>query len=181
MEGAMTFGDRVVGAMKLDPSAFEDVERDSTAMGQAVGVIVLAAVAEGIGWIFYGGLTGIVTTALMSIIAFLIWSLIVWLVGTKVMPEPTTKADFPETFRVLGFAAAPGLAGFVTIIPVLGWLLWLGILVWKIAAMIVAVKAVLDYSTIGKAIVVVLIGFVAYLVAAAILSAIFGMRMMMMS
>ena len=44
----MTFGDRVVGAMKLDPNAFEDVERDPTAIGQSVGVIVLAAVATGI-------------------------------------------------------------------------------------------------------------------------------------
>ena len=45
----MTFGDRVVGAMKLDPNAFEDVERDTTAIGQSVAVIVLAAVAAGIG------------------------------------------------------------------------------------------------------------------------------------
>lgn len=177
----MTFGDRIVGAMKLDPNAFEDVERDPTAMGQAVGVIVLAAVSSGIGWIFYGGLTGIVQNALLSLIGFLVWAVIIWLVGTKVMPEPTTKADFPETFRVIGFAAAPGLASFVTIIPILGWILMLAIFVWQIAAMIVAVKAVLDYSTVGKAIVVVLIGFVAYLVMNALLAAAFGLRMMMAS
>ena len=106
----MTFGDRVVGAMKLDPNAFEDVERDTTAIGQSVGVIVLAAVAAGIGSIYCGGLSGIVGAAFMSIIGFLVWSLIIWLVGTKLMPEPATKADYPETFRVLGFAAAPGLA-----------------------------------------------------------------------
>ena len=55
MEGVMTFGDRVVGAMKLDPNAFEDVERDPTAIGQSVGVIVLAAVAAGIGSIYAVG------------------------------------------------------------------------------------------------------------------------------
>ncbi len=119
----MTFGDRIVGAMKLDPNAFEDVERDPTAIGQSVGVIALAAVAAGIGNIYYGGLTGIVGGAFMSVISFLIWSLIIWLVGTKVLPEPATKADYPETFRVLGFAAAPGLASVITIIPLLGWLL----------------------------------------------------------
>jgi Yip1 domain len=166
MEDAMTFGDRVVGAMKLDPNAFEDVERDPTAIGQSVGVITLAAVAAGIGRIYDGGLTGIVGGALMSIIGFLIWSLIIWLVGVKVMPEPATKADYPETFRVLGFAAAPGLASVLTIIgiiPILGWLLaWLimcVIWVWQIAAMVIAVRQVLDYSTTGKAVIVVLIGF----------------------
>jgi Yip1 domain len=180
MEAAMTFGDRVVGAMKLDANAFEEVERDPTSIGQAVGVIVLAAVSEGLGWIYYNGLTGIVSGALLSIIGFLIWSAIVWLVGTRLMPEPTTKADFPETFRVLGFAAAPGLVGVITIIPILGWLLVPVIWVWKIAAMVVAVKAVLDYSTVGKAIVVVLIGFVINLLLSfLILAPLFGARMMM--
>jgi Yip1-like protein len=179
MEGAMTFGDRVVGAMKLDPNAFEDVERDTTAIGQSVGVIVLAAVAEGIGWIYYVGLTGIVRGAFSAIIGFLIWSLIVWLVGTKLMPEPATKADFPETFRVLGFAAAPGLANVVTIIPIIGWLLWFVVLLWRIAAMVIAVKQVLDYSTMGKAIVVVLIGFVIYMAVSLLIVAPFlGMRAM---
>ena len=155
----MTFGDRIVGAMKLDPNAFEDVERDPTAIGQSVGVIALAAVAAGIGNIYYGGLTGIVGGAFMSVISFLIWSLIIWLVGTKVLPEPATKADYPETFRVLGFAAAPGLASVITIIPLLGWLLMFAIWIWQIAAMVIAVRQVLDFSTTGKAIVVVLIGF----------------------
>jgi hypothetical protein len=176
----MTFGDRVVGAMKLDENTFEDVERDPTAIGQAVGVIVLAAVAAGIGNIWWGGITGILRGAVLSIISFLIWSVIVWLVGTKLMPEPTTQADFPQTFRTLGFAAAPGLASVITIIPILGYLLMLLIWLWQIAAMVVAVKAVLDYSTIGKAIVVVLIGFVINLVLTLlVLTPLIGMRMMM--
>jgi Yip1 domain len=187
MEGAMTFGDRVVGAMKLDPNAFEDVERDTTAIGQSVGVIVLAAVAAGIGGIYYGGLSGIVGGAVMSVIGFLVWSLIVWVVGTKVMPEPTTKADYAETFRVVAFAAAPGLASVLTIvgiIPILGWLvaflISVLIWIWQCAAMVIAVRQVLDYSTTGKAIIVVLVGFVVnFILTALILAPLFGMRMLM--
>ncbi len=173
----MTFGDRIVGAMKLDPNAFEDVERDPTAIGQSVGVIALAAVAAGIGNIYYGGLTGIVSGAFMSVISFLIWSLIIWLVGTKVLPEPATKADYPETFRVLGFAAAPGLASVITIIPLLGWLLMFVIWLWQIAAMVIAVRQVLDFSTTGKAIVVVIIGFIINIVLTMlIIGPLLGMR-----
>ena len=182
----MTFGDRIVGAMKLDPNAFEDVERDPTAIGQSVGVIALAAVAAGIGSIYAGGLTGIVSMTVMSVIGFLVWSLIVWLVGTKVLPEPATKADFPETFRVLGFAAAPGLASVLTIIgivPLIGWLfallISLVIWLWQIAAMVIAVRQVLDYSTTGKAIVVVLIGFVINLVITLLIMVpLFGARLL---
>jgi Yip1 domain len=178
MEDAMTFGDRVVGALKLEASAFEDVEADPTAMGQAVGVIVIAAVSTGIGNIFWGGLTGIVSRTLMSLIGFVVWSLLVWAIGTKVMPEPTTKADFAETFRTVGFAAAPGILGIITIIPVLGWLILFALWLWQLAAMIVAVKAVLDYSTVGKAIVVVIIGFIANLCITFFLSVIFGIGML---
>jgi hypothetical protein len=159
--------------MKLDPKAFEEVEHDPTAMGQAAGVIVLAAVAAGIGNLFYGGLSGIVWGVIISLISYLAWAAIVWLVGTKVMPDPTTKADFPETFRVIGFAAAPGLLGIVTIIPLLGWLLMFVIWLWMIAAMVIAVREVLDYSNTGKAVIVVVIGFCVNLIVSAMLTAMF--------
>lgn len=172
-----SFGDRVVGAMKLSPATFQEVENDSTAMGQAVGVIVLAAVASGIGTIWFTGIGGIVMGVLRALVGYLVWTTIVWLIGTKVMPEPATKADFPETFRVVGFAAAPGLLSVLTIIgiiPVLGWLLaaliGLLILIWTIAAMVVAVRVVLDYSSTGKAAIVVVIGAIAYIVISAILT-----------
>ena len=176
----MTFGERVVGALKLEESAFEDVERDPTAIGQAIGVIVLGAVSMGIGWIFYGGITGIVTRAFGSLLGFLFASLIIWLVGTKLMPAPTTQADFPQTFRTLGFAASPSLAGFITIIPLLGWLLWMVIMLWQIAACVVAVKAALDYTDIGRAIIVVLVSWViAWCVAFLLVMPLIGFRMVM--
>jgi hypothetical protein len=154
-----SFGERVVGAMRLDTGTFEEIERDPTAMGQAAGVIALAAVSVGLGNLYYGGISGILGQVVISLIGYVVWSVLVWVIGTKVMPDPGTKADFPETFRVLGFAAAPGLLGIVTVIPILGWLLLFIIWLWQLAAMVVAVQAVLDYSTIGKAIIVVVIGF----------------------
>ncbi len=175
----MTFGERVVGAMKLEANAFEDVERDVTAMGQAVGVIALYAVSSGIAWIRYNGLSGIITGVIAALIGYAVWAAIVWIVGTKVMPEPATKADFPETLRVIGFAAAPGLLCFIGIIPILGWLIGLAIWLWMIAAMVVAVRQVFDYSTTGKAIVVVIIGFIVNVIVSVILGIMFaGARMM---
>jgi hypothetical protein len=175
----MTFGERVIGAMKLEARVFEEVEADPTAMGQAAGVIVLAAVSTAVGNIWYGGITGIVWSAISSLIGYALWAVIIWLVGTKVMPDPTTKADFPETFRVIAFAAAPGVLGIITVIPILGWLLLFLIWLWTIAAMVVAVRAVLDYADIGKAIIVVVIGFIANLIVSAMFAAMFlGSAMM---
>ncbi|MGH9310052.1 MAG: YIP1 family protein [Vicinamibacterales bacterium] len=164
----MTFGDRVLGALKLDANTFEDIERDPAAMGQAVGVIAISAVASGLANVWYGGISGIILGLITSLIGYALWATVVWLVGTKLMPDPATKADFPETFRVLGFAAAPGVLAIITIIPLLGWLLmvivypiiWL----WSMAIMVIGVRQVLDYTDTFKAVIVVIIGFVAYLV-----------------
>jgi Yip1 domain len=159
--------------MSLKASTFQEVEHDQTAMGQAVGVIVLAAVSTGLGNVFWGGLSGIVTGIITSLIAYAAWALVVWLVGTRVMPDPATKADFPETFRTIGFAAAPGILGIVTIIPILGWLILFVIWIWQIAAMVIAVREVLDYTDTIKAVIVVVIGWVAYMIVAMLMGMMF--------
>jgi hypothetical protein len=169
----MTFGERVLGAMQLDARAFDDVERDPGAIGQAVAVIALAAISGGIGNVWYGGITGIIAGVVASLVGYVVWAVIVWLVGTKLMPDPQTSADFPETFRVIGFAAAPGLFGVITVIPILGWLLMFLIWLWTIAAMVIAVRTVLDYTETWKAVVVVLIGFVVNLFVTMMMAAMF--------
>jgi len=158
-----SFGDRIVGAMKLDAATFEEIERDTNAMGQAVGVIAIAAVASAVGS-FGLGLLGLPVRALFAVIGYLAWSLAVFLIGTKLMPEPATKADFAEVFRVVGFAAAPGVFNVLAILPIFGLLVRLVVFFWTIAAMVIAVRQVLDYSTTGKAVVVCVIGFVVFFV-----------------
>ena len=170
----MTFGERIVGALKLDARTFEDIEHDPGAMGQAVGVIALAAVSTGIGNVWYGGLSGILFGVFTSLIGYSLWALVVWLVGTRVMPDPATKADFAETFRVVAFAAAPSVLGIVTIIPLLGWPLLFLLWIWSIAAMVVAVRQVLDYTDTFKAVIVVIIGFVVNLVVTFFLGLLFA-------
>ena len=164
----MTFAERVVGALKLDANTFEDIERDPTAMGQAVAIIALSALASNLGQIWRLGFGAMLIGVCSSLVGYVLWAVVVWLAGTKLMPDPATKADFPETFRTIAFAASPGLIGVVTIVPLLGWLLMIVLFpiiwVWSMAAMVVAVRQVLDYSETFKAVIVVLIGFVVFLV-----------------
>ena len=164
----MTFGERVIGALKLDANTFEDIERDPGATGQAVGIIAISALASGLANIWYGGITGIILGFIGGLVGYALWAVVVWLVGTKLMPDPATKADFAETFRVVAFAAAPGVLAIITIIPLLGWLLMLIVYpiiwLWGMAIMVVGVRQVLDYTDTFKAVVVVIIGFVVYLV-----------------
>lgn len=173
-----TFQERVIGALTLQASTYEEVERDQSAMSQALIVVVAGSVSNGIGWIHYGGLSGIIRGALVSLIGWAIASALIWAIGTKVMPGPKTEADVPQVMRTLGFAAAPNLLGFLTIVPLLGWLLTFALIVWGLAATVVAVREALDYDDTMKAVVVCVIAWVVSLVVMSLLLASFGLRAM---
>ena len=129
-------------------------------IGQAVTVIVIAGVASLIGNVFRSGVFGGMMALILSLISYALWSLLVVLIGTKLMPEPSTKADFNEAFRVIGFTAAPGVFNLLAIIPFLGPLISLVIAIWTLIIGVIAVREVLDYSNTARAIIVCLIAMV---------------------
>ena len=155
-----TLPERMVGAMQANVKTFQEIEADSNAMGQAVAVIVIAGVAALIGNIWRVGVAAGVMHLIASIIGYALWSLIVVFVGTKLMPEPTTKADFNEGFRVIGFTASPGVFNVLAIVPFLGPLISFAIWIWMVVIGVVAVREVLDYASTARAIVVCLIAAV---------------------
>jgi hypothetical protein len=148
---------RMIGAMQADVKTFTEIEADPNAMGQAVTVIVIAGVASLIGNFFSVGLIGGVVALITRLISYALFSFLVYLIGTKLMPEPATKADFNETFRVVGFAASPGIFNILAIIPILGYLISPLVIIWSLVIGVVAVREVLDYSNTGRAIIVCLI------------------------
>jgi hypothetical protein len=149
-----SLGQRMAGAMQADVKTFQEIEADPMAMGQAVAVIVLAGVASLIGNIFRHGAIYGVKSLIVTVLLYALWSLVIVLIGTKVMPEPATKADFNEGFRVIGFTASPGVFNILAIIPFLGPLISFAIWIWMVVIAVVAVREVLDYSNTGRAIIV---------------------------
>jgi hypothetical protein len=152
-----SLGERMVGAMKADVKTFQELEADPTAIGQAITVIVIAGVASLIGNIFRVGVFGGVMSLVVSLVGYALWSLLVVLIGTKVMPEPATKADFNEAFRVIGFTAAPGVFNVLAIVPWFGPLISFVVSLWMLVIGVIAVREVLDYSNTGRAIIVCLL------------------------
>jgi len=169
-----SFQDRIIRAMKLDVSLYEEVEADPGAMGQAMGVVVLSSIAAGIGHIGRGGLGGIVWGMVAALLGWFVWAYITYFIGTKLLPEPQTQADHGQLLRTIGFSSAPGLIRVVGFIPILGRLINLVAAIWMLVAMVIAVRQALDYTSTGRAIGVCLIGFIIYVVGMVIVSAIFG-------
>jgi hypothetical protein len=156
-----SFVDRVVGAARLDARVYEEVEADTGATGQAMAVVVAAALAAGVGSLRDGGV-GAVAAVVAGLVGWFAWAFVTWLVGTKLLPEPTTSADVGQLLRTIGFSASPGLLAVFGIVPILGGLVRFVAWVWQLVAMVVAVRQALDYTSTGRAVLVCVIGWILY-------------------
>ena len=168
------FKNRIIRAAKLDVSLYEEVEADKSAMGQAMGVVVLSAVAAGIGSIGTTGVAGIFIGTLAALVGWYVWAYITYYIGTKLLPEPQTKADLGELLRTIGFASSPGLLRVLGIIPFLSGIIFIATGIWMLIAMVIAVRQALDYNSTPRAIGVCLIGWIIQMVIIWIVFSIFG-------
>ena len=166
--------DRMLRAAKLDSMLYEEVEHDTTATNQAVAVVLISSVAAGIGGPFGGGLGSMFTSTAIALISWFAWSWIVYMIGTKLLPEPQTEADYGQLLRTIGFSSAPGVLRVVGFIPLLGWLISLIASVWMLVAMVVAVRQALDYKGTGRAIIVCLIGWAIMMIVSLTLGSLFA-------
>ena len=95
-----------------------------------------------------------------ALIAWAAWALITFEIGSRLMPEPQTRVDVGQLMRTIGFAAAPGLLRVLGAIPGVTVPAFVIAALWMLAAMIVAVRQALDYTSTRRAIAVCLVGWV---------------------
>jgi hypothetical protein len=171
-----TFPRRMLGAAVLDRRIYEEIEADRHATGQAVGVVLLASVAGGIGLLGLGvpSWQAFVSGIVGALVAWIAWASLTYLIGTKLLPEPQTQADVGQLLRTTAFASAPGLLRLLAVIPFLGLTVYGIASIWMLLAMIVAVRQALDYKSTGRAVGVCLVGWVLSLAVAAIMGILFA-------
>lgn len=162
----------MIGAAKLDTATFEEVEHDGSATKQAMSVVVLVALATGIGTIASGGLIGLVLGIVLGIVGWALWAWITYLVGTTILKTPETEANWGQLARTLGFAQSPGVLKVFAIIPGIGPLIFAIASIWQLVAMVIAIRQALDYTSTWRAIGVALIGFIPYIIFTSIVIAI---------
>jgi hypothetical protein len=169
-----TFVNRMVGAAKLDIHVYEEVEADAGAMTQAMAVVLLSSLAAGMGTIAWGGLSGVLTGIIAALAGWYVWAFLTYLIGTKLLPEPQTRADLGELLRTIGFSSSPGLIRIVGVIPGLTSLVFWVAAIWMLGAMVVAVRQALDYTSTWRAVGVCVIGWLVQTLILLLLLYIFG-------
>ena len=156
--------DRMIRAAKLDAQLYEEVEADKGTLGQAMGVVVLASIAAGVGSGTLGGFSGFFIGTVGALISWFIWAALTYFIGTKILPEPTTRADIGELLRTTGFSSSPGLIRVFGLVPGVTGIVFLVSGVWMLIAMIIAVRQALDYQSTFRAVGVCAISYIIHLV-----------------
>lgn len=108
-----SFAQRFVGAFRLDGSVYEEVASDPGAIGQAAGVVVIAAAARAVG-VISATTSGQAIFGALSVVAF--WpvaAVLIWLAGSLLR----SGGEFGRVLRVVGFAMAPLVLVALVLVP----------------------------------------------------------------
>jgi len=164
---------RMIGAAMLNAATFEEVEADGSATKQAMLVVVIVALATGVGTIATGGGTGLVLGVIIGLAGWAAWAGITYFIGTTLLRGADTQADWGELARTLGFAQSAGVLKVFAFIPFLGPIVFGIASLLQLFAMVVAIRQALDFTSTWRAIGVALVGFIPYAILMAILQNIF--------
>ncbi len=169
--------ERMIRAAKLDVDLYEEVEADKSSMNQAIVVVIVSNLAAGIGRFGDIDLFGIVVFTILSLVGWFLWAYITYIVGTKLLPQPQTKADHGELLRTIGFSSSPGVLRALNFIPVIGHFITYVANIWMLVAMIIAVRQALDYNSTLRAVGVCVIGWIIQVIFIIIIASIFGISL----
>ena len=168
---------RMIGAALLRSDTYEDVEHDRSATLQALLVVILVSISSGVGALLQDEVDivdALVFGVIFGVVSWAVWALTTWIVGSTILKTAATEANWGQLARGTGFAQTPGIFSFLVFVPGIGWLIGLVILIWKLAAMLIAVRQCLDYTSTWRAFFVVLIAAIPWLIIVAVVGALLG-------
>lgn len=166
---------RMLGAAKLRVETFEEVEADSSATLQALSVVLIVALATGIGTYVSGGAWGFLTGVITAVIGWVVWAAITYFIGTTILRTPETEANWGQLARTLGFAQSPGVLKVFGFVPGIGQIVFALASIWQLVAMVTAIRQALDYTSTWRAIGVAVIGFIPYIVVTVVIARLFDL------
>lgn len=147
----MQFMARIIRAAKLESRLYEEVETDKDATRQALAVVLLSSLAASIGASTYAGVGGVIMIGLVALLAWYIWTFVIYIIGAKLFPVSQTSTSHRELWRTLGFASAPGVLRIFGAVPGLTGIAFLVAAMWMLIAAVIAVRQALDYTSTVRA------------------------------
>lgn len=151
-------------ALTLDAHFYEDAPNTRRTRRIAQTIVILAAISNLLGNAFILLINrvsipmfvlALVLSGISVLLGYYFWTFTIWKIGDRFKPR---HVSYQELLVPIGFAYAPQVFNFLTLIPLIGIPIQLVLAVWSLLAVIVAVRQGLDISNFWAA-VICLIGW----------------------
>lgn len=176
-------GRRLLTAASFDPDAYEDVRDDPAATVYAVGIVIAASVASGIGGLLWalvaaapppifkvdmGYLTlhSFLIGSAVQVALWFVWVGVTWFALHRLMLVQTVTLS--GLVRTMGFAFAPMALQLLIFFPVLEFPIGIIAIAATFGGTVLAVRAA-SGATAGQALLATLMGFIVFAFALGIL------------
>lgn len=139
--GTSQIVERAIGVSRFARKYYHDVAADPRATAEAAIVVVVVAIATGLGGLG-AGVGGFMAGVLWAVIRWLLFTAAAWFLAREVF-KTRPDGDVTALARVVGYAQAPGIIAIVGFIPLLGWSLSLVGNIWLVLSVVMALRYVL--------------------------------------
>ena len=149
----------VFKSIKLDKSLYTDSKNFGEASVYFAGLIMIL---DGIaGAVAANNIikTAVAMSGLTAIVTWVLWSVLVFVIGVKIFPDKQTKAPFKKVLTAVGFAHAPGLLRFFAVTPDMMIPIIFLTQFWIFAGLIISTKHVLGLKSNIKSFGIVFLSF----------------------
>jgi hypothetical protein len=150
---------RLIAALRLDLGLYEEVSRDSAANAQALRIVLLAGLSNGLGLVARIGAEGILAGVGAALLGWMLWAGVIGLTARLF----GHRREGRSLLRALGFADSPCVFLFLGALPTVGAAIRFFVVVWLLATTVRAVQSVYTVAT-RRAVVITALGFLEYLV-----------------
>jgi len=103
--------------------------------------------------------TAIAMSGLTAILTWLVWAILVFVIGVKLFPDKQTKVPFKKVLTAVGFAHAPGLIRFFAVTPELMVPIIFLTQFWIFAGLIISTKQILNLKSNLKSFGIIFLSF----------------------
>ena len=103
--------------------------------------------------------TAIALSGLTAILTWLVWGILIFVIGVKLFPDKESKIPFKKVLIGVGYAHAPGILRFFAVTPDLIIPIIFITQFWIFSGLIISTKQILNLKTNFKAFGIVILSF----------------------
>ena len=137
-------------SLKLDNSLYKDPNNfGETSLYYAGAIIFIDGVASAfaVSAIYK---TNIILTGFTSLLTWLFWAMLIYVIGIKIFTDPNTNSSFKKVLVTVGFAHAPGILRFFALTPNLIIPIIFLTQFWIFASLIIGIKEIFSFKSTFK-------------------------------